>query len=83
MAASSEGLTRSVRSKLGDGLSPRMPPAPVVAQAQVKSQSLLPFSFCCGNNKNDDVIPAKAGIQVEKLDSRLRENDKTCIRNIN
>jgi hypothetical protein len=34
------------------------------------------ISSCCGNTKNDDVIPAKACIQVEKLDSRLRGNDK-------
>ena len=34
------------------------------------------ISSCCGKNKNEDVIPSEAGIQVEKLDSRLRGNDK-------
>jgi len=33
-------------------------------------------SSCCGKSKNENVIPAEAGIQVEKLDSRLRGNDK-------
>jgi len=28
--------------------------------------------FHCGKSKNENVIPAEAGIQVEKLDSRLR-----------
>ncbi len=32
--------------------------------------------FHCGKSKNENVIPAEAGIQVEKLDSRLRGNDK-------
>ncbi len=31
--------------------------------------------------KIDDVTPAKAGVQSEKLDSRFRGNDKYCFRN--
>jgi hypothetical protein len=33
--------------------------------------------------KTDDVTPAKAGVQSEKLDSRFRGNDKYCFRNRN
>jgi hypothetical protein len=33
--------------------------------------------------KIDDVTPAKAGVQSEKLDSRFRGNDKYCFRNMN
>jgi hypothetical protein len=33
--------------------------------------------------KIDDVTPAKAGVQSEKLDSRFRGNDKYCFRNRN
>ena len=33
-------------------------------------------SFCCGKIKTQNVIPAKAGIQTQKLDSRFRGNDK-------
>ena len=33
--------------------------------------------------KINDVTPAKAGVQSEKLDSRFRGNDKYCFRNRN
>jgi len=35
------------------------------------------FSSCCGKVKAENVIPAKAGIQTQKLDSRFRGNDKS------
>ena len=44
---------------------------------------LIANKYLLRKTKTDDVTPAKAGVQSEKLSSRFRGNDKYCFRNRN